>query len=79
MVRMDLSYEEAELIKRKRKEEADYQKMMHEKPTVYTGHSKAKIRLSEINIAKCDVRKEKGDVWCADSCKYKDTCPDSAK
>ncbi len=77
---MILSKEEVKLIERVRKEEADYQKMMHEKPTVYTGrNSKAKIRLSEINIAKCDVRREKGDVWCADSCKYRDTCPTSAK
>ncbi len=140
---MILSKEEVKLIERTRKEKEDYNKMIHEKPTVYTSRSKTtirlkytkhpheidnkptvytrkskgrirfnecgcsncgsfniqtkgitstcldcgnikhyippKIRLSEINIAKCSVRKKKGDVWCADSCIDRDTCPNSAK
>jgi len=45
MEKIILTKEEIKLIKRKRKEEADYLKMISEKPTVYTGKSKGKIRL----------------------------------
>jgi len=38
-----------------------------------------RITLSNKNRTKCDVRNEKGDVWCADSCIDRDTCPYSAK
>jgi len=52
MIKEDIHLTEAEIefIKRKRKEEADYNKMISEKPTVYTGKRKGKIRL---NIPKC--------------------------
>lgn len=45
MPTIKVTKEEAELIKQKRKEKADYNKMMHEKPTIYTGKSKGKVRL----------------------------------
>ena len=47
MVTEDIHLTEAEIefIKKKRKEEADYNKIISEKPTVYTGKSKGKIRL----------------------------------
>lgn len=50
MAEMDLTKEEVELIKRKRKEEADYKKMMSEKPIVYTGKGHAKIRYAQERI-----------------------------
>jgi len=126
---MILSKKEAELIKRKRKEKANYNKMISKKPTSYTSKrsptdkirfmfadgclmfadgclkcgsyniktkgitqtclncgniiqsktSGQRITLSNKNRTKCDVRNEKGDVWCADSCIDRDTCPYSAK
>ncbi len=38
-----------------------------------------KETIAEKNRAQCKVRNEKGDVWCADSCIDRDTCPYSAK